>query len=79
LIDRLVFNCMSTHKGQFAPIYMEGNRLGGKVSPMTNNAHYLDGTSTQKGQFAPTVGEGNWLRWLRMANEIQCIIPYVTR
>jgi len=25
----------------------------------------------------PTTGEG-WLRWLRKANEIQCIIPYVT-
>jgi len=29
------------------------------------------------GQFVPTAGEGNWLRWLRMANEIQYIIPYV--
>jgi len=30
--------------------------------------------STQKGQFVPTAGKGNRLSWLRMANEIQCII-----
>jgi len=36
-------------------------------------------TSTQKGQFVPTVGEGNWLSGPRMANEMQCILPYVTR
>jgi len=39
----------------------------------------FNGTSTQKGQFVPTAGEGNWLSRLRMANEIQYIIPYVTR
>jgi len=39
----------------------------------------FNGTSTQKGQFVPTAGEGNRLSRLRMANEIQCIIPYVTR
>jgi len=35
--------------------------------------------STQKGQFMPTEGEGNRLSQLGMANEIQCILPYVTR
>jgi len=35
------------------------------------------GTSTQKGQFLPTVGEENRLSRLRMANEIQCIIPHL--
>jgi len=33
---------------------------------------------TKKGQFLPTVGQGNWLKRLRMANKIQCTIPYVT-
>jgi len=36
-------------------------------------------TSTQKGQFVPTAGEGNRLSWLRMTNEIQYILSYVTR
>jgi len=35
--------------------------------------------SKQKNQFVPTVEEGNWLRRQRIANEIQCTIPYVTR
>jgi len=35
--------------------------------------------STQKGQFVPTAAEGNRLSRLGMANEIQCILPYVTR
>jgi len=39
----------------------------------------ITGTSTQKGQFVPTGGEGNRLSRLSMANEIQCILPYVTR
>jgi len=39
----------------------------------------FNGTSTQKGQFVPTAGEGNWLSRLRMANEIKCILHYVTR
>jgi len=39
----------------------------------------LNGTSTQKGQFVPTAGERNRLSRLRMANEIQCILTYVTR
>jgi len=39
----------------------------------------FNGTSTQKGQFVPTAGEGNRLSRERMANEIQRIIPYVTR
>jgi len=39
----------------------------------------FNGTSTQKGQFVPTAGVGNRLSRLRMANEIQCIIPYVIR
>jgi len=39
----------------------------------------FNGTSTQKGQFVPTAGERNRRSQLRMANEIQCIIPYVTR
>jgi len=34
---------------------------------------------TQKGQFVPTAGEGNRPSRLRMANEIQCILPYATR
>jgi len=38
----------------------------------------FNSTSTQKDQFVPTVGEGNRLSRLRMANEIQCILPYVT-
>jgi len=38
----------------------------------------FNGMSTQKGQFVPTVGEGYRLSQLRMANEIQCILPYVT-
>jgi len=37
------------------------------------------GTSIQKGQFVPTTGEGNMLSRLGMANEIQCILPYITR
>jgi len=36
----------------------------------------FNGTSTQKGQFVPTAGEENRQR---MANEIQCTPPYVTR
>jgi len=39
----------------------------------------FNGTSTQKGQYVLTAGEGNWLSRLRMANEIQCTLPYVTR
>jgi len=39
----------------------------------------FNGTSTHKGQFVLTAGEGNWLRWLRIANEIQCTTPYVTQ
>jgi len=39
----------------------------------------FNGTSTQNGQFVSTAGQGNWLGWLRMANEIQRILPYVTR
>jgi len=39
----------------------------------------LNGMSTQKGQFVPTAGEGNRLCQLRMANDIQCILPYVTQ
>jgi len=39
----------------------------------------FNGTSTQKGQFVPTAVEGNWLRQLKMANEIQCIMPYATQ
>jgi len=41
----------------------------------------LNSTSTQKGQFVPTAsaGKGNWLKQIRIANEIQCTIPYVTR
>jgi len=39
----------------------------------------FNGTSKQKGQFVPTAEEGNRLSRLRMANEIQCILPYVTR
>jgi len=35
--------------------------------------------STQIGQFLPTAGQGYWLRQLRMNNEIQCIIPYVSQ
>jgi len=34
----------------------------------------FNGTSTQNGKVVPTAGKGNWLRRLRMANEIQCII-----
>jgi len=34
---------------------------------------------TQKGQFGLTAEEGNRLSLLRMDNEIQCILPYVTR
>jgi len=37
----------------------------------------FNGTSTQKGQFVPTAG-GDYLSRLRMANEIQCTLPYVT-
>jgi len=39
----------------------------------------FNGTLTQKGQIVPTAGERNRLSRLRMANVIQCIIPYVTR
>jgi len=39
----------------------------------------LTSTSTQKRKFVPTAGDGNCLRRLRMANEINRIIPYVTR
>jgi len=35
------------------------------------------GTSAQISQFEPTEEEENWLKRLRMAKEIQCIIPYV--
>jgi len=44
-------------------------------APAKYQLHVIDlvsnGTSTQTGQFVPIAGEGNWLRWLRMANEIQ--------
>jgi len=39
----------------------------------------FNSTTTQKGHFVPTAGEGKWVRRLKMANEIQCILPYVTR
>jgi len=39
----------------------------------------LNGMSTQKDQFVLTAGKGNRLSQLRMVNEIQCILPYVTR
>jgi len=35
----------------------------------------FNSTTTQKGQFVSTVRQGNWLRRLRIANEIQCILP----
>jgi len=38
-----------------------------------------NGTSMQKGQIVPTVRAGSRLSRLRMANEIQCIKPYVLR
>jgi len=38
----------------------------------------FNGTSTPKGQFVPTPGEGNQFSRLRIANEIQCILPYVS-
>jgi len=57
-------------------------RLSGHFHLQINrrNVGWLfNGTSTQKGQFVPTAREGNQLSRLRMANEIQCILPYVTQ
>jgi len=39
----------------------------------------FNGTPTKVGQFMPTAEEVNWLSRLGMANEIQCILPYVTQ
>jgi len=40
----------------------------------------FNSTSTQKGQFVPTAGrETDLVGRLRMANEIQCILSYVTQ
>jgi len=39
----------------------------------------FNGTSTQNGQFVPSAGERNRLSRLRVANEIQCVLFYVTR
>jgi len=40
---------------------------------------HVKGRLIQKGQFVPTAGEGIRLRRLRMVNEIQCTIPFITR
>jgi len=61
---------MPDREGIFLPLLSWNKHLVGWL---------INRTSTQKGQFGPTVGEGNWLSRLRMANEIQCILPYVTR
>jgi len=50
-----------------------------KVNEEQHVVWLFNGTSTQKGQFVPTAGKGNRLSRLKMANEIQCILPYVTR
>jgi len=36
-------------------------------------------SETQEGRICADLQEGNRLRWLRMANEIQCTIPRVTQ
>jgi len=77
----LVFNVTSTQIG-----YLENASCtrGGKTDQEVEDSEWLidwcfNGTSTQKDQFVPTAGEGNRLSRLRIANEIQCIIPYATR
>jgi len=66
---------------------IQSHYVAGNLNSVTQS-HYMAGwlvgclfnsKSTHEGQFVPTAGEGNRLSQLNMANEIQSILPYVTR
>jgi len=58
-------------------LYRSSNKVAATL--LLQQQLLFNGTSTQKGQFVATAGKGNRLSRLRMANEIQCIMPHTTR